>query len=379
MSDLASGRAAQNTQAAFRVLVVDDDPDMAGFLARMLVQQGMQAEVATDGPAALEMIAASPPDLVLLDVQMPGPSGFDICRQLKSQEATALLPVVLVTALEDQESRVRGIEAGADDFLSKPVRREELIARVKTLRRLHETRKELEGRRLAAEVRRKEEIRKAFARYISPRLAERVLRESRGSEDVFRNLSDRAGVVALFADLRGFTRLSETVPVSSIVPMLNEFFTELTAAAHDHEGTVFSMAGDSMLVGFNVPVPQPDATGRAVATGRAMIQRFAPVAARWQAEHGVSTGIGVGIEAGEVVVGNVGAPSFMSYTIIGDPVNVAARLMQRAEPNEILIGPRASLSLRDMLGGSMPLDRRAVTLKGKAEPVEVVTLRVSPA
>jgi len=325
------------------------------------------------------MIAASPPDLVLLDVQMPGPSGFDICRQLKGQEATALLPIVLVTALEDHDSRVRGIEAGADDFLSKPVRREELIARVKTLRRLHETRKELEGRRLAAEVQRKEEIRKAFARYISPRLAERVLRESRGSEEVFRNLSTRTAVVALFADLRGFTRLSETVPVSSIVPMLNEFFTELTAAAHDNEGTVFSMAGDSLLVGFNVPVPQSDATGRAVSTGRAMIQRFAPVAARWQAEHGLSTGIGVGIEAGEVVVGNVGAPSFMSYTIIGDPVNVAARLMQRAEPNEILIGPSASLSLNSMFGGSMPLDRRAVKLKGKAEPVEVVILRVSRA
>jgi len=377
MSDLASGRAAEHAQAVFRVLVVDDDPDMARLLVKMLVQQGMQAEVAADGHAALAMIAAAPPDLVLLDVQMPGPSGFDVCRELKSQEATALLPVVLITALEDHDSRVRGIEAGADDFLSKPVRREEMIARVKTLRRLHETRKELEGRRLAAEVQRKDEIRKAFARYISPRLAERVLRESRGSEEVFRNLSNRAAVVALFADLRGFTRLSESVPVSSIVPMLNEFFTELTAAAHDNEGTVFSMAGDSLLVGFNVPVPQTDATGRAVATGRAMIQRFAPVAARWQAEHGVSTGIGVGIEAGEVVVGNVGAPSFMSYTIIGDPVNVAARLMQRAEPNEILIGPRASLSLQSMLGGAAPVDRRSVSLKGKAEPVEVVTLRVA--
>jgi class 3 adenylate cyclase len=378
MSDLASVRGGPHAQAEFCVLVVDDDPDMAGLLSRMLLQQGMLAQVAADGPAALKMIAASAPDLVLLDVQMPGPSGFDICRQLKGQEATALLPVVLVTALEDHDSRIRGIEAGADDFLSKPVRREELIARVKTLRRLHETRKELEGRRLAAEVQRQEEIRKAFARYISPRLAERVLREARGSEEVFRNLSTRTAVVALFADLRGFTRLSETVPVSSIVPMLNEFFTELTAAAYDNEGTVFSMAGDSLLVGFNVPVPQSDATGRAVATGRAMIQRFAPVAARWQTEHGLSTGIGVGIEAGEVVVGNVGAPSFMSYTIIGDPVNVAARLMQRAEPNEILIGPRASLSLHSMLGGSMPLDRRAVNLKGKAEPVEVVTLRVAP-
>ena len=379
MNDIASGHAAQRAQAAFRVLVVDDDPDMARFLSRMLTQKGLHAEIASDGHVALARIAADPPDLVLLDVQMPGPNGFEICRELKSRDATALLPVVLITALEDQDSRVRGIEAGADDFLSKPVRREELIARVNTLRRLHETRKELEGRRLAAEVQRKEEIRKAFARYISPRLAERVLGEARGSEDVFRNLSNRAAVVALFADLRGFTRLSESVTVSSIVPMLNEFFTVLTEAAYDNEGTVFSMAGDSLLVGFNVPVPQPDATERAVAAGRAMIQRFAPVAARWEAEHGLSTGIGVGIESGEVVVGNVGAPTFMSYTIIGDPVNVVARLMQRAEPNEILIGPRASLALHAMLGGSMPLDRRAVKLKGKAEPVEVVTLRVAPA
>ena len=377
MSDPADGRTGQGV---FRVLVVDDDPDMAGYLARLLTQQGLQAEIATDGQGALQEIAAAPPDLVLLDVLMPGLSGFDICRRLKSNEATALTPVVLVTALEDQESRVRGIEAGADDFLSKPVRREELIARVKTLRRLHETRKELEARRLAAEVQRKEALREAFSRYVSPRLADRLLRDTpEDSRKIFKNLSERAAVVVLFADLRGFTHLSETVAVSSIVPMLNEFFTELTAAAHEHEGTVFSMAGDSLLVGFNVPVPQPDATERAVATGRAMIQRFAPVAARWRSEHGLQVGIGVGIESGEVVVGNVGAPSFMSYTIIGDPVNVAARLMQTAAANEILIGPGASLSLHQLLGRSTPLDRRQVALKGKAEPVEVVSLRVAPA
>ncbi len=379
MSDLAAGRAGNAEQVAFRVLVVDDDPDMAGFLVRLLVQQGLRADIATNGHTALETITASPPDLVLLDVQMPGPDGFEICRRLKSNDATALLPVVLVTALEDQESRVRGIEAGADDFLSKPVRREELIARVKTLRRLHETRKELERRRLAAEVQEKEAIRKAFSRYLSPRLAERVLRDSPRGEDVFRDLSDRATVVALFADLRGFTRLSETVPVSRIVPMLNEFFTVLTAAVHENEGTVFSMAGDSMLVGFNVPVPQADATERALNTGRTMIQQFGPVAARWQKEHGLATGIGIGIESGEVVVGNVGAPSFMSYTIIGDPVNVAARLMQRAAPNELLIGPRAYPSVGSLLGRNASLERHQVELKGKAEPVEVVSLKVAPA
>ena len=375
MSNLAQNAA----QDAFRVLVVDDDPDMAGFLVRLLSQQGLQAETAYDGHEALAKIAAAAPDLVLLDVQMPGPDGFEICRRLKSNEATALLPVVLVTALEDHASRVAGIEAGADDFLSKPVRREELIARVKTLRRLHETRKELEGRRLAAEIQEKEAIRKAFSRYLSPRLAERVLQENPYGEDIFRNLSNRAAVVALFADLRGFTRLSETVPVSSIVPMLNEYFTVLTAAVHENEGTVFSMAGDSMLVGFNVPVPQADATERALKTGRSVIERFAPVAARWKKEHGLSTGIGVGIESGEVVVGNVGTPSFMSYTIIGDPVNVAARLMQKAAPNELLIGPNASNSLQALLGKAGALKRRDVVLKGKAEPVEVVSLMVAPA
>ena len=376
MSDLAAGRTAQGE---FRVLVVDDDPDMASYLAHILKQHGLQAETVGDGKAALEKIVAEPPDLILLDVLMPGLNGFELCRQLKTNEATALMPIVLVTALEDQDSRVRGIDAGADDFLSKPVRREELLARVMTLRRLHETRKELERRRLAAEIQKKEAIRAAFSRYISPQLAERVLRESGDGEGLFRNLSDRAAVVALFADLRGFTRLSDTVAVSSIVPMLNEFFSELTAAAHEHEGTVFSMAGDSLLVGFNVPMPQTDATERAVATGRAMIQRFAPIARRWKSEHGLAVGIGVGIESGEVVVGNVGAPTFMSYTIIGDAVNVAARLMQMAGVDEILIGPRAALLLRSLLGRSTPVDRRLVTIKGKSEPVEVVSLRVATA
>jgi class 3 adenylate cyclase len=371
--------AAQAAQAGFRVLIVDDDPDMVAFLGRLLGREGMHVEAATNGHQALEHIAAAPPDLILLDVLMPGPSGFEICQRVKADEATALVPIVLITALEDSESRVHGIQAGADDFLSKPVKREELLARVKTLRRLHETRKELENRRLAAEVQRKEAIRKAFSRYLSPRLTEKVLAESPEGEDLFRNLSERAAVVALFADLRGFTRLSETVPVSMVVPMLNEFFAALGEAAHENEGTIFSMAGDSLLVGFNVPVPQPDAAERALATARAMIQGFAPVAARWKAQYGVQVGIGIGIEAGEVVVGNVGSASFMSYTIIGDTVNVAARLMQAAAPDEILIGPQAYLSLRPLLGRPAMLDRREMRLRGKAAPVEVVSLHVAAA
>jgi class 3 adenylate cyclase len=358
------------------VLVVDDDPDMAGLLALMLRREEMTAQIASDGEAALVQVHNEPPDLILCDVMMPGLSGFDLCQRLKSDEETALIPIVLVTALEDSESRVRGIEAGADDFLSKPVNKEELVARVKTLRRLHETRKELESRRLAAEIESKEAIRKAFLRYVSPKLADRILDGAPGSESVFRNLSDRTAVVVLFADLRGFTRLSETVPVSSIVPMLNEFFTLLTEAAYENEGTVFSMAGDSLLVGFNVPLPQRDAAQRALATGRAMIERFAPLAQRWLDEHSLTAGIGVGIEAGEVIVGNVGSPAFMSYTIIGDAVNVAARLMQMAQPGEILIGPGVRRSLESLLRDTTARSRREVSLRGKAQPLEVLSLRV---
>lgn len=379
MNEARGPQAGQAAQGAFHVLVVDDDPDMVAYLIRLLKADGMDAEAAFDGEQAFALIADSPPGLVLLDVMMPGVSGFEICRKLKADEATALIPIVLITALEDTESRVRGIEAGADDFLSKPVHREELLARIRTLRRLHEMRKELEERRLAAEIHRKEAIRKAFSRYISPRLTEQVLSESQNGADLFRDLNDRAAVVALFADLRGFTRLSVTVPVSRVVPMMNEFFAELATAAHEHEGTIFSMAGDSLLVGFNVPVTQPDAAERALSTARVMVRRFAPIARRWKTDFGLTVGIGIGIEAGEVVVGNVGSPSFMSYTIIGDPVNVAARLMQMASTNEILIGPRAMESLHAVLGEANSFDRRELTLRGKAAPVEVLAVRVAAA
>ena len=168
MNDHTITRAAA-ALSGFRVLVVDDDADMAIFLAHCLRKEGMAVDSAGDGDTALARIAASQPDLVLLDVMMPGTSGFEVCERLKRDPATALIPVVLVTSLEDRQSRVRGIEAGADDFLCKPVNLEELLARVNTLRRLHQTRRELEAQRLAAEVKRKEAIRKAFARYVSPR------------------------------------------------------------------------------------------------------------------------------------------------------------------------------------------------------------------
>ena len=374
MSDLAPARTALG-QSAFRVLVVDDDPDMAAFLARMLEREGMEAHVVADGAAALAAVADSRCDLVLLDVLLPDASGFDICERLKADPASALIPVVLVTALEDRASRVRGIEAGADDFIHKPVSREELVARVKTLRRLHETRRELEARRLAAEIERKDAIHKAFSRYVSPRLTERILIDST-SGGPFRTQAERADVVALFADLRGFTRITETIAVETVVDMLNEYFAVLTEAAYAEEGTIFNMAGDSLLVGFNVPFAQRDAPARAWRTAMGMVSRFAPVAADWRRRHGISTGVGIGMCQGEAIIGNVGSPHFMSYTIIGDTVNTAARLMQMAQADEVLVSASFYEAVRPLVPAQRVQSRGEVALRGKSGTLQVYSIRL---
>jgi class 3 adenylate cyclase len=375
MSDLAAAGQGLPAQTVFRVLVVDDDLDMASFLGKIIANEGLGVEMVHDGRTALAAIAAAAPDLVLLDVMLPGMSGFEVCRRLKSDPLTALIPVVLVTALEDHASRVRGIEAGADDFLRKPVEPEELIARVKTLRRLHETRRELEARRLAAELEHKDAIHKALSRYVSPRLTERIVGAASGPAP-FKAQAERADVVALFADLRGFTRITETVGVHTVVDMLNEYFSVLTEATYQHEGTIFNMAGDSLLVGFNVPFAQPDAPQRAWRTAMDIVSRFAPVSTEWRARHGVSTGVGIGMCRGEVIIGNIGSPHFMSYTIIGNTVNTAARLMQMARIDEVLLEATLYDAIRPLLPAERVQARGDVALRGKAEAVGVYSVRL---
>jgi class 3 adenylate cyclase len=371
-----AGRLAPTQATNFRVLVVDDDPDMAAYLARLLEGEGLAAETVHSGDAAIVYVMATPPDLILLDVMMPGTDGFEICRRLKAETATAMIPIVLVTALEDQQSRVRGIKAGADDFITKPVHRDELIARVETLKRLHTTRRELESRRLAAEVQRKEALRRTFSRYISPRIADRIISDMDDEGTPFRRGAQRVSVVALFADLRGFTRLTESTRVDEVVGLLNEHFSVITDAAYRHDGTIFSMAGDSLLVGFNVPFPQPDAAARAWHTAHDMLRSFAPVHARWTKSGGAPTGLGIGIAAGEAILGNIGSPHYMSYTIIGDAVNTASRLVQAAKPGEILVSGSVHETIRAMIPTGAAKSQGEVALRGKSGTTPVWSITV---
>jgi len=181
--------------------------------------------------------------------------------------------------------------------------------------------------------------------------------------------------VALFADLRGFTRLTEKNEVGEVVDMLNEYFGILTDAAYQHDGTIFNMAGDSLLVGFNVPFPQPDAAERAWRTALEMVGRFAPVAAAWQRRHGLDLGVGVGICTGEAIIGNVGSEHYASYTIIGNPVNTAARLMQMASAGEVLVCGPVYERIRHLLGGHRVSERGDVALRGRTEPIPVFAVQ----
>jgi class 3 adenylate cyclase len=146
--------------------------------------------------------------------------------------------------------------------------------------------------------------------------------------------------------------------------------------AYENDGTIFNMAGDSLLVGFNVPFPQLDAPARALRTGEAMVRRFAPVSAAWLERHGIATGIGIGMCRGEAIIGNIGSPHFMSYTVIGDTVNTAARLMQMAKAGELLLSGAAYEEVRYLVAGSRVESRGDVALRGKAGTTSVYSIRL---
>lgn len=361
------------------ILVIDDQEEMLLLISRYLKMDGHHALTAQSGEAARIQLAAGTPDLILLDVLMHDVSGFDLCREIKAAPASRMVPVVLVTSLDGKEDRIAGIEAGCDEFLSKPVHRDELRARVRSLLRLQAARKALETEQLAKEQEKRAALRHTFERYVSPSVVEQVLQQGDGGAASFMaDAGSRRDAVALFADMRGFTRMSETLTPLEVVGILNRFFSTLTEVAHRHGGTIFSMAGDCLLIGFGVPLPLPDIERSALAAARDIVLETAPLVRHWQQQYGVSVGVGIGINRGEVIAGNIGSPSYISYTIIGDTVNVAARLTDLARPGEVVCAARMRPAAAAMTGWQVCEQEYTVALKGKALPVHAYGYRFEP-
>lgn len=350
------------------VLVVDDQAVIRRLLSRHLEAQGYRVVAATSGVQALELLRTLDVDVILLDVVMRGIDGYEVCRQLKSDARTMFIPVVMVTVLSDREARIRAIEAGADEFLSKPVYQEELIARVRSLLRLREARRELEQSR-------EDRLRSVFSRYLCPKVVDDILASPEMRARALLDETQRSEALVLFTDLRGFTSMSEHIPANDIVGVLNDYFSAMTRAAHAYEGTIFNMSGDSLLVAFGVPFPQPDAADRALDAALEMQREFRRVSSELQARYGLHLGLGIGINRGEVVLGHVGSESYMNYTVIGDAVNVAARLQGLADAGEILITESAVASMTGGRSGLCHAAPRSVTLKGRSKTISVYSCR----
>jgi adenylate cyclase len=225
---------------------------------------------------------------------------------------------------------------------------------------------------LEAEIRRREDVlRQTFRRYVSPRVADRILEDVQLRDTLLATADARAHAVVLFADLRGFTSISEQLDPPRVVPLLNEFFSLLTEITFRHDGTVFHMAGDCLMLAFGVPLEQSDSPQRAVRAAQEMLSGFALLAHSWKQRYQVEAGLGIGINEGDVVAGNIGSTAYMNYTIIGDAVNIAARLCQRARAGEMLFSStlKRSLDERGLDVGATALP--PLQLRGRSHPIDI--------
>jgi len=355
-----------------RILVVDDIAQNVKLLADLLAVKGYAVVTASSGEEALAKVAAEQPDLVLLDVMMPGMSGYDVCRALRAEPATALLPVVLCTSLDPQQERINGIAAGADDFLGKPINQPELFARVQSLlriRRLHaETQRQARElaqwsatleRRVAEAVAENERLAR-LKRFFSPKLAELIVDGS--GEDPLK--SRRREIVVVYTDLRGFTAFAETSEPEELMRTLGAYHAAMGRIVLAHEATLERFTGDGMMVFLGDPVPVDDAALRGVRLATEMRVAALELSDKWR-KRGVDLGLGIGVAQGFATVGAIGFEGRIDYGAIGTVTNLAARLCQQARAGEIILSQRVYAEVSDAITAD---DLGELALHGFARP-----------
>ena len=330
-----------------KILVVDDTPRNVKLLADLLTVKGYSVVTAASGREGLASVDREQPDLVLLDVVMPEMSGYEVCRAIRAQPATAMLPVIMVTALDPGEERVKGIEAGADDFLTKPINQPELLARVRSLLRVKELYDKVQAQavelsewnktlehRVQDQVTQLERLGR-LKRFFSPQLAELIV--AGGADDPLK--THRREVTVVFLDLRGFTAFAETAEPEEVMGVLREYHAEMGKLILEHEGTLERFAGDGMMIFFNDPVPVPNPAERAIRMALVMRERVQELTVKWR-KLGYDLDFGVGIAQGYATIGAIGFEGRWDYGAIGTVTNLAARLCGEAKPGQILVPQR---------------------------------------
>ena len=356
-----------------RILVVDDTPLNVKLLEDVLTMKGYEVATAASGQEALDKIRSGSLDLVLLDVMMPGMNGYEVCRAIREDARTALLPVVMVTALDAKEERVNSLEAGADDFLSKPVNQPELLARVRSLLRIKSLYDEVERQKaelaewnLTLEARVAEGIAEVerlsrMKRFFSPQVAEMITSGDTG--DPMR--SHRAEITVVFIDLRGYTAFTEVAEPEEVMTVLREYHADMGRLITTYNGTVERFAGDAIMIFFNDPVPLPNPAEAAVRLAMDMHAAFAQRVTQWQ-RRGFELQMGVGIAQGYATVGVIGFEGRLDYGAIGAVANLAARLCAEAMAGQTLVPHRVLNSGEDLVDWEPVGD---LALKGIPRPI----------
>ena len=364
---------------AAALLVVDDDEGNRYTLAGRLKREGYtNVTLANDGRQALQLLESKRFDLVLLDIMMPELNGYQVLERLKASPALRQVPVIMISAIDEQTSVVRCIELGAEDYLTKPFDATLLRARIgatlekKALRdevqsqaaQLSEWNRKLEDRvqEQVAQLDRLGRLKSFF----SPQLAETIV--NGGGEDLLK--THRREVVVVFLDMRGFTAFTDSSEPEEVMGVLSEYHREMGKQILLHEGTLEHFAGDGIMIVFNDPIPVSDPAGNAVRMALAMQQQFVPLRTAWR-KRGYNLDLGIGVAQGYATLGAIGFEGRWEYSCIGSVTNLASRLCSEAKGGQILTNQKTLSRLEDTVA-SEPLGDFA--LKGIAHPVPVFNI-----
>jgi class 3 adenylate cyclase/CheY-like chemotaxis protein len=341
------------------------------LLEAVLVPRGYEVISATDGARALELVASAKPDLVMLDVVMPQPDGYAVCRRIRERQETAMLPVIMITASTSEKTEA--IRAGADDLIAKPFDQDELLARIRSLlriKRYHDTittqaaeltelNRTLEER-VHTQVVELERVRK-LRRFLSPQLVDAIV--SSGNDAILR--SHRRMVAMLFADLRGWTSFGDAVEPEEQMQVLGEFHHVIGSLVQRFDATVGFLQGDGVQLFFNDPHEIPDAPLRAVRLACSLREEMATLTPEWR-KRGYELGLGTGIALGYATCGEVGFEGRSDYAAIGGVTNLASRLGDEATAGQVLITQRLHAEVEEDVEVE---PRGELTLKGFRTPI----------